>query len=126
MADEKNKTRAQKVASGNSKPKAASKGKSNQKSKDLPVQIPVRLITSTVCIALFILFLVMFLNPEGALVILLMRFVLGLIGWVGFYVAIPSLLYLFVFQPDSALENCSCFIVFSIFNRFLHKKLQLF
>jgi len=101
MADEKNKTRAQKVASGNSKPKAASKGKSNQKSKDLPVQIPVRLITSTVCIALFILFLVMFLNPEGALVILLMRFVLGLIGWVGFYVAIPSLLYLFVIQAFS-------------------------
>ena len=65
------------------------------------VQIPFRLITSAVCIALFVVFLVMLFNPDGALVKLLYSFVLGLIGRASFYIAIPALLYLFIIHAFS-------------------------
>ena len=108
MAEEKQKTQAQKAASSRqqqkksttSKPGAAKKSKA---SKNVPVksQIPIRLITSAVCFGLFIVFLVMFLNPEGSLMILLQKFITGLVGSVSFYISIPALLYLFVIQAFS-------------------------
>ena len=61
------------------------------------VHIPVRLISSTVIAALFVLFLVMFLNPDGALVKFIYSYcILGLFGSVTFYVSIPCLLGLFL------------------------------
>ncbi len=109
MAQEKQKTQAQKNAAakqqksgGSSKPKSGSKSNASKvQMGQLERQIPVRLITSAVCIALFILFLVMFLWPEGIIVIALKKFIQGLIGRVSFYVAIPALLYLFVIQAFS-------------------------
>ena len=107
MAEEKKKSQAQKVSSGST----ASKGKSTAQSKNGSVakgnsvpaatQIPVRLVTSCVCLALFLLFLVMFLNPEGALVVFLMKIIQGLVGKASFYIAIPALLYLFFIQAFS-------------------------
>ncbi len=110
MAEKKYKSQAEKAASsGKGKKGNASKSTSAQKSKkqnnDTPVnkerQIPIRFITSVIFLAAFILTLVIFLNPEGALTKLLENVVLGLIGYVGFIVTIPALLYLFIIHAFS-------------------------
>ena len=105
MADKKAKSQAQKAAMGK-KQKSGSAVKTTavkkaEKAVEKQRVFPVRLITSLVCLALFVLFLVMFLQPDGILVQLLQTFVLGLIGNVSFYVAIPALLYLFTIQAFS-------------------------
>ena len=106
MAQTDRTSRAQKAAaadgrksSGNKKLPAKTPAK---KSLNDPTPIPVRLISSSVCIVLFILFLVMLFNPGGALISLIYGFVLGLIGQAAFYVLIPALLYLFSIHAFSA------------------------
>ena len=101
-------SQAQRAASGSSKKPAPAKNtKQNSKTaiskkpEKEKVHIPVRLISSTVIAALFVLFLVMFLNPDGALVKLIYNFVLGLFGRVAFYISIPALLSLFMIHAFS-------------------------
>ena len=98
MADQKAKSHAQKAAakkqSGKSGKKQTAEKKSTKKQEER-FQIPVRLLTSVICLGLFILFLMMFLFPEGIFVIGLKNLIQGLIGQISFYVAIPALLYLF-------------------------------
>jgi len=112
MADKKQLSRAEKaVSAAKEKKTAANKktsAKKNEKEIKKPVQepviepaIPVRFITAVVCLALFVLFLVIAFNPEGALVTFLGGVLMGLIGKTGFLVAIPVLLYLFVIQAFS-------------------------
>jgi len=107
MADEKKKSQAEKAVQ-NSKTKTTTAGKkkanprAQEKAASTTPVLPVRFVTSAVCLFLFILFLVMFLKPEGALVTLLLNFVVGIIGKFGFYVSIPGLLYLFVIHAFSA------------------------
>ncbi len=109
MAEKKTKSQAEKAAMAKKQTKASG-GKSGTGSKrggakpqepEGLANIPIRVITSVVCLGLFILFFVIFLNPEGAIVRLLQDVILGLIGKVGFYVSIPALLYLFVIQAFS-------------------------
>ena len=102
MAKEQKKTQAQKTASGKTTKKNASKS-SNAKAKtqEVHTQLPVRLITSVASLFFFIVLLVMSLQPEGALIVALQTFLLGLIGKTAFYVAIPALLYLFIIQAFS-------------------------
>ncbi len=64
-------------------------------------EIPNRLINAIVAAALFVLFLVIFLNPDGALIELFYKFLLGVVGKISFYVSIPALLYLFFVQAFS-------------------------
>ncbi len=74
----------------------------NKSEKEQSVdKIPLRLISSAVCLVMFVLFLVMLFNPDGALVKLFYGFVLGLMGRVAFYIAIPALLYLFMIHAFS-------------------------
>ena len=108
MAEKKKTSQAQKAASKtkpttkNNKTGNKSGSKVTQKEqRSEGVQIPVRLITSTVCAVLFVLFLVMFLKPDGVLLKLVYHFVLGLFGNVTFYISIPALLYLFIIQAFS-------------------------
>ena len=123
MAEKKAKTQAEKAATtkkakstSKSKQSAAKTTKSPAKAPEEKVLVPFRLITSVICLALFILFLVIFLQPDGALVKLFQGFVLGLIGWTSFYVAIPALLYLFTIQAFSGkrpiLLRSVCLICF--------------
>ena len=123
MAEKKAKTQAEKAATtkkakstSKSKQSAAKTAKSPAKAPEEKVLVPFRLITSVICLALFILFLVIFLQPDGALVKLFQGFVLGLIGWTSFYVAIPALLYLFTIQAFSGkrpiLLRSVCLICF--------------
>ena len=124
MAKEKQKSQAQKMAAGKQQKKAgSSKSQTTKKPavhtgkpQDSDFQIPARLISSVVSVGLFVLFLIMFLSPQGDFILLMLSLVQGLIGKVGFYVAIPALLYLFVIQAFSGKRPVKlrsiCLIVF--------------
>ena len=107
MAKEKQKSQAQKAAALKQSKKAAPKKNNQKKDNKTAVpqsdfHLPTRLVSSVICIGLFLLFLIIFLTPEdGAVVKLLLNLIQGLVGEVSFYVAIPSLLYLFVIQAFS-------------------------
>ena len=123
MAEEKKKSQAQKAASGKSTKKATPSKSTSSKSasrkpaaKQEQLNIPARWIASLVSICLFVVFLVMFLQPEGALIVALLHFIQGLIGRTAFYVAIPALLYLFIILTFSGKKpvfmRSICLIVF--------------
>ncbi len=111
MAENKHKSQAEKAVSAAKSKNTSSRKSTSQKNKPAPAkkqeatqkeqQIPVRLITSVVSLSLFILFLVIFLRPEGELTKLIEGIVLGLFGKAAFIVSIPSLLYLFFIQAFS-------------------------
>jgi len=84
-----------KTSAGSKTPKDKHKAETNQGG------LPIRFISAAVCLGLFILFLVMFLKPEGVVTNLILNAVLGVIGKVGFYAAVPALLYLFVIHAFS-------------------------
>ncbi len=129
MAEQKKKSQAQKAAakskapsSGKKADSAASKSKNGSredpKQKSAENQIPSRLISSLVFLGLFIIFLVIALNPQGALVGLLYKLILGLAGRVAFYVSIPAMLYLFIIHATgtdrSVRMRTVCAIVFVV------------
>ena len=112
MADKKQLSQAQKAVSATKQKKSAAgksaSGKKNQKDiKNTAPEvveepsIPLRFITSVVCLGLFILFCVIALNPEGALITFFGSVIMGLIGKAAFLVAIPVLLYLFFIHAFS-------------------------
>ena len=76
----------------------------NNKSKQVATKkrdVPVRLIVSLSALALFVLFLVILLNSEGAVTKLFYDGILAIFGHVAYYVSIPALLYLFFIQAFS-------------------------
>ena len=96
--------------------------KKNNKSNDKTVvkerMIPVRVITSAVFLAAFVLFLIMFFLPDGALTNLISNIIFGIIGKAGFAIAIPTLLYLFVIHAFSGERpvkmrtiSLACFVI---------------
>ena len=106
MAEKKNKTQAQLAASSKKNNKTASKKKqqnqeNTKKTENKERQLPIRFITATVFLCLFILFLAISLSSGGVLNQLFEGVILGLFGWVGYIVAIPSFLYLFVIHAFS-------------------------
>ena len=116
MAERKNQSQAEKAAMNRKKKKSAAKkpaavankkqsnSKNSTKSAAKAVQstqIPVRLISSVISLALFILFLAIFLGSDGIVLGIVEGFVVGLVGRISFYVSIPALLYLFTIQAFS-------------------------
>jgi len=103
MARKKTVSQAEKAAAARNKSKSTAAKKTAKKETPKPKerQIPIRVLTSIISAGMFILFLVIFFEPEGVVVRLLQDFILGLVGKVSFYVAIPGLLYLFVIQAFS-------------------------
>ena len=107
MSDNKNKSKAGKVTvpnkSGqNSAAKKDTKGaKVSVNNVDPDRKIPVRVISSVILLGLFILSLVIFMKPEGAVIKLLEGFIHGMIGRVGFVISILGLLYMFVIHAFS-------------------------
>ena len=110
MAEQKHKSQADKAASAKKdknkkKQKNAKKestgGKVSVKPAGEQRKIPVRLITSLVFLGLFVLELVIFFQPEGAVIHLLDSLVHGLIGRTAFIVSIPATLYLFIIHGFS-------------------------
>ncbi len=101
MAEKKSRSYAQQAASKKNGQKKSGAKKPVKQELEPKTHIPARLISSVVVLALFVIFLVVFLQPEGIFVQIFKSFVMGLIGSIGFYAAIPALLYLFVIQAFS-------------------------
>ena len=97
VTDVKRKNTASSTSNSLSTKKASSSGQ-----KALPTAIPddnrlpTRVVLAAVSAGLFILFLVIAIKPDGALLKVIQSVLFGLIGKVGFYFAIPALLYMFV------------------------------
>ena len=58
--------------------------------------ISSRAICAIIVLVLFVLFTVILLKPEGALLELVYAFLLGIIGKAAFYISVPALLWLFL------------------------------
>lgn len=108
MAEDKKRSQAERAVMNKQQKtgkKTVSSGKKTSKENTIPEmnqsKIPIRFITAAVCLGLFILFLVMFLKPEGVFTNWILSIVLGVFGKVGFYTAIPALLYLFMIHAFS-------------------------
>ena len=105
MVEKKRKSQAEKASSSKSKKtttqKKPQKNDASEKSVAKERVVPTRFITSAVFLALFVLFLVIYLSPEGVLNKLLEGVIVGAFGWVGYIVSIPALLYLFVIHAFS-------------------------
>ncbi len=108
MSEQKYKSQADKAAaSKKKKPKKTAEQKNAKGAKvsvnSVPAErkIPVRLISSVTLLGLFVLFLVIFFQPDGVVVRFLESFIHGLIGRAGFLVSIPALLYLFIVHAFS-------------------------
>ena len=136
MGEKKTSSRAQKAVtdvkrkstaagSSNSKSRANQKNESTGKSGSQKAlrsaepaenRLPLRVILAALCAGLFILFLVIGIKPDGALLLLLRSILLGLIGKAGFYFSIPALLYLFVILVSSGKNpvkmRCFSLIIF--------------
>ena len=104
MAKKKTTTQAQRAASKS----VANKSKTGKDKKAVEApqeesrfRFPPRVISSLICVGLFLLFLMIFLDHSGALTNLIYKFLLGLFGEVTFYVSIPALLYMFFIQAFS-------------------------
>ena len=111
MAEKKQSTRADRAAASSTKKPAAGKtgGKSTPPKKKNPEKVKKsnqdfagglspNVLIAVLCVILFVLFLVIAINPDGALLKALKSVILGLLGEVGFYFSIPALLFLFIIQ----------------------------
>ena len=105
MAEKKQKSQAEKAAAHKkvtAKQSPASNKSADKKTDNKEMQgVPKRLISSIIFLGLFILFLVIFFAPSGALTGILADFIHGMIGAQGFVMAIPALLYLFLIHAFS-------------------------
>lgn len=108
MAEQKYKSQADKAAASKKKKNKKSAVKKPENKAKVTVntvpaerKIPVRLITSVTFLGLFILFLVVFLQPEGIIIKFIESLIHGLIGRAGFIVSIPAFLYLFIIHAFS-------------------------
>ena len=110
MASKKPKTQAERAASSvktkssvdkkNTTTKKGSPSAAEQKT-NAERSVPARLISSVVFLSLFVLFLVIFFAPEGAILKLIADIFQGLFGKVAFIFAIPAFLYLFLIHAFS-------------------------
>ena len=111
MAEKKQSTRADRAAASSTKKPAAGKtgGKSTPPKKKNPEKVKKsnrdfagglspNVLIAVLCVILFVLFLVIAINPDGALLKALKSVILGLLGEVGFYFSIPALVFLFIIQ----------------------------
>lgn len=130
--------KSSKSADPKKKSSASSSGtRSSSKKKSAPVRteyesgIPNRFVVCSLTVILFVLFLVIGINPEGQLLLFIRSLVLGLIGQAGFYFSIPAFAYLFfiyLFHKNKNLRLRSfCLLLFvfccgSIFHLFTQEQ----
>jgi S-DNA-T family DNA segregation ATPase FtsK/SpoIIIE len=102
MAKKKKRSQAERMASASRDKNKKKNTKPAQKTQDESGwKIPPRAISGALLLGMFVLFLVMYLNPEGALIHPLRTSLYGLCGRVGFVIQIPALLYLFIIHAFS-------------------------
>ena len=105
MADTK-KSQAQKRATNTSgkkkKPSVVESGNKKPTNSQKERIVPVRFISAAAFFATFVVLLVIFFGPEGALIHALAGFIHGIFGQFAFAVAIPVSLYLFLVHAFSS------------------------
>ena len=101
MADKKRKSQAEKAAGTPARRKKASVKEKSSASQNEKRKVPGKVISSIVFLVLFIIFLLIALRSEGALLLIIKNVVLGLMGKAAFYVSIPAFLYLFIVHAFS-------------------------
>lgn len=78
--------------------------------------LPTSTLVAIFSLLLFVLFVILAIRPEGALLQAVKMVVKGLIGPAGFYFSIPALLYLFVihafYRKNQALMRSLCLLAF--------------
>ena len=120
MAENKHKSHAEKAANA---VKKSDKKKSDAKKKNMKTEkkervIPLRVISAVTFLGLFVLFFIIAFWPEGAIIKAIDNVIHGLFGEVGFVVAIPALLYLFIIHTFSGNRPVQmrtiCMILFVI------------
>ena len=99
MAEKKKKTQAEKAVADSRKKRSNSSPK--RKQPDDKLNIPVRLISSAIFAASFILLLISAFNTDGLILRMIKDLICGFVGQAGFIVAIPILLYLFIIHAFS-------------------------
>ena len=102
MAKKKTQPAGKKPAATKKNTTAAKAGKNSRAAAKAPKvkteydsRIPLSTVTAIVSLVLFVLFLVICINPEGLLLKAINNLLTGLIGKAGFYFSVPALLYLF-------------------------------
>ena len=133
MSDKKNNSRALKAVNDTKKktgnPTATVKKAETPAQKKNPAvseasPVPMRAVWAVLSLGLFVLFLFMGINPEGALLRVIYSLLTGLIGKVGFYFSIPALLYLFIIlisSKDRPIRmRCVCLFSFVLICSCIH------
>ncbi len=136
MAKKKTSSQAEKIVTGVKKTSAGNSGakttkKSSGKKAPAPAKKPPKVNTeydppisnsamaAIVSFLLFVLFLVIAVKPEGALLMVVRSIVMGLMGQAGFYFSIPVLFYLFLlhgFGRKKAVHmRSTCALAFLLF-----------
>ena len=99
MAEKKRKSQAEKAASAAKTKNSGKRSGTSRKSAVEPAKkerkIPLRVASSLTFLCLFVIFLIIALWPEGAIVKALDSVIHGILGNVGFVISIPAFLYLF-------------------------------
>ncbi len=97
--------------------KSSKSGKNPKVKTEYENRIPATTVTAIVSLLLFVLFLVICINPEGVVLTMINNLLNGLIGKAGFYFSVPALLYLFIintFGRKSAVTMRSvCTVAFT-------------
>lgn len=97
--------------------KSSKSGKNPKVKTEYENRIPATTVTAIVSLLLFVLFLVICINPEGVVLTMINNLLNGLIGKAGFYFSVPALLYLFLintFGRKSAVTMRSvCTVAFT-------------
>ena len=101
MAQKKSSSQAQKAASKSKSSKGNTGKKGKQATAQQSAKLPSRFVSSAIFLGLFVQFLIIFLNQDGAVTKLVYQLLLGIFGSVTFYIAIPVLLYLFIIHAFS-------------------------
>ena len=130
MADKKKSSRAERAVTDvkNKNPDAGKTSKAKKKPPKSPIKksaaevnqaenpVSIHVVVALVSMALFVLFVFICTNQEGALLKVVESVVLGLIGRAGFYISIPASLYMFVihtFRRKKAVKMRSfCVVAF--------------
>ena len=113
------KTPAGSSGSKSTPPKKKNPEKVKKSNQDFAGGLSPNVLAAVLCACLFVLFLVIAINPDGALLKVLKSVILGLLGQVGFYFAIPALAAIFVIQTfgrkQKPVMRSVCVICFVFF-----------
>ena len=126
MAEKKSASQAQKAAqgakrksSGSTSGKTAASGKSVAQAvvkSPEDTRVSRHIMWALISLGLFVVFLLMGINPDGALLKAFQPLLMGLFGKAAFYFAVPALLYLFVIfitgGRESVRMRCFSLMVF--------------